>query len=68
MSSLIIESKSCPGTKEISVLKNDKVFKRKKQVLHCDITIDINMFKSLDEIKSVVNKIRNRIIVGWNKL
>ncbi len=49
MSSLIIESKSSPGTKEISVFKNDKVFKRKKQVLKCDITIDINMFKSLDE-------------------
>lgn len=49
MSSLIIESKSCPGTKEISVLKNDKVFKRKKQVLHCEVTIDINTFKSLDE-------------------
>ncbi len=44
MSSLILESKSCPGTKEVTVIKNNKIFKRKKQVLHCEVTIDINTF------------------------
>lgn len=49
MASLILEANSCPGTKEVTVIKNDKVFKRKKQVLHCAIIIDINIFNSLDE-------------------
>lgn len=49
MSKLILEANSCPGTKEVTVIKNGKVFKRKKQVLYCEITIDINTLKSLDE-------------------
>lgn len=31
MANLILEANSCPGTKEVTVIKNDKVFKRKNK-------------------------------------